>query len=541
LRRIVLLSFIAVSILLSSCLVASAEASSTTWTQTYGGTNIDAADSVIQTFDGGFAVAGDTNSFGVGGYDVWLLKTDAYGNIEWSKYYGGKREDYACSVVQTSDGGYALAGHTWSFGVGECDFLLIKTDAHGNMEWKNTYGGPELDAVHQMIATSDGGYALAGYTGTTGANSLDGWFVKTDEFGKMEWNQTYKWEEFDRIFSLVEPSDGGYALVGETNSFGAGFTDFWLIRTDASGNMLWNKTYGGKGFDTAYSLLETPDGGYAIAGDTDSFNEGKYDVWLIKTDANGNMEWDQRYERTPAQEFSNFIRPCSLVRTLDGGYAIAAKTKTSGTSNYDFWLIKTDEQGNMEWNQTYGDAKHEQPNSLVATSDGGYVMAGYTVTKLEGEKIDIDFLVIKTFGSTEPNQYDTYEYDYTFGYFTYTFVVHSNSTIEDFNFDMHQKQISFNVTGPNQTTGFCRIAIPKELLDGDFPVYLNGEPMTEGKDYTKTYNGTHTIIQITYSHSTHLIEITGTHTIPEFSTWTAPTILLAATLVIVIYKKKRST
>jgi hypothetical protein len=119
--------------------------------------------------------------------------------------------------------------------------------------------------------------------------------------------------------------------------------------------------------------------------------------------------------------------------------------------------------------------------------------------------------------------------------------VHSNSTIEDFNFDSNQKQISFNVTGPNQTTGFCEIVIPKVLLDGDFPVYLNGEPMTEGKDYTKTINGTHAIIQITYSHSTHLIRINGTHTIPEFSTWTAPTLLLAATLVVVIYKKKRPT
>jgi len=531
----------AISVLLSLCLVASAEASATTWTQTYGGTRNDEAESVIQTSDGGYAIAGHTLSFGARGYNSWLLKIDAYGNIEWSKTYGGSREDYACSVVQTSDGGYAIAGHTWSFGAGECDFWLIKTDSQGNMEWQNTYGGPNLDAVHQMIATSDGGYALAGYTGTPGANSLDGWFVKTDEFGKMEWNQTYKWEKFDRIYSLVETSDGGYALAGETNSFGAGFNDSWLIRTDASGNMLWNQTYGGKRFDRASSLLATPDGGYAIAGDTDSFNDGKYDVWLIKTDANGNMEWNQTYERAPPQKFSNFIFPCSLVRTLDGGYAIAAKTKTSGTSNYDFWLIKTDASGNMEWNQTYGDEKDEQPNSLIATSDGGYVMAGYTLTKLEGEKIDRDFLVIKAYGSTEPNQYDTYEYDYTFGYFTYTFVVSTNSTIEDFNFDLHQKQISFNVTGPNQTTGFCKIAIPKDLLDGDFPVYINGEPMTEGKDYTKTYNGTHTIIQITYSHSTHLIEITGTHTIPEFYTWTAPTILLAATLVIIIYKKKRST
>jgi hypothetical protein len=532
-----LFSCMAVSVLLSLCLVASAEASLITWTRTYGGTNNDVAESVIQTSDGGYVVAGASLSFHHGGYDFWLLKIDAYGNIEWSKDYGGQEWDGAYSVLQTSDGGYAIAGQTRSFGVGQSDVLLIKTDAEGNMEWQNTYGGPELDSVNQMIATSDGGYALAGYTGTTGANSLDGWFVKTDEFGKMEWNQTYKWDEFDRIYSLVETSDGGYALVGETNSFGAGFNDFWLIKTDVSGNMLWNKTYGGNGFDTAYSLLETPDGGYAIAGDTDSFNEGKYDVWLIKTDANGVMEWNQTYERTPPQEFSNFIHPCSLVRTLDGGYAIAAKTKTFGTSNYDFWLIKTDEQGVMEWNQTYGDERHEQPNSLVATSDGGYVMAGYTVTKYEDETIDVDFLLIKTFGTIDPK---IYEYTYTSDYSTYTIVVSSNSIIEDINFDLNQKQISFNATGPNQTTGFCEIAIPKDLLYGDFQVYLNGEPMTEGEDYTKTINGTHTIIQITYSHSTHLITITGTHTIPEISTWTAPTILLAATMVIVIYKKKRS-
>jgi hypothetical protein len=518
-----LLSFMAISVLLSLCLVTSAEASATTWTRTYGGSYNEAAKSVIQTSDGGYAIAGG----------AWLVKTDADGNIMWDRTF---HEDIAYvlvanSLVQTSDGGYALAGYKVTWDIEEIDFLLIKTDAQGNMEWKNTYGESEVDVVNQIIATSDGGYALAGYTGTNGANSLDGWLVKTDEFGKMEWNKRYKWSELDWISSLVETSDGGYALAGVSS----------LIKTDAHGNMLWNQTYGGKGYDRTSSLLATPDGGYAIAGDTNSFNEGKYDVWLIKTDANGNIEWDQTYERAPPQEFSNFIFPCSLVRTLDGGYAIAAKTKTSGPSNYDIWLLKTDASGNMEWNQTYGDERQEQPNSLVATSDGGYVIAGYTVTKLEGYKVDVDFLVIKTFGSTEPNQYDTYEYDYTFGYFTYTIVVHSNSTIQDFNFDLKQKQISFNVTGPNQTTGFSKIAIPKDLLDGDFPVYLNGEPMTEGRDYTKTINSTHTIIQITYSHSTHLVEITGTHAIPEISTWTAPAILLAATMVIVIYKKKRST
>jgi hypothetical protein len=537
-----LLSFIAVFVLLSLCLVASAEVSSTTWTRTYGGADIDEAESVIQTSDGGYAIAGSTFILHRLGYDFWLIKIDAYGNMEWNRTYGKFGADYGYSVVQTSDGGYAIAGNTYVSSSGiDCDFQLIKTDSQGNVEWQNTYGGSGTEQVYQVIATSDGGYAIAGYTFSYGAGKADFWLVKTDASGEMEWSQVYGGAKFEIPYSVVETSDGGYALVGFTESFGATKTDFWLVKTDASGNMLWNKKYGGNGIDMAYSLLATPDGGYAIAGNTDSFNEEKYDVWLIKTDANGNIEWNQTYERTPTQKFSNFLRPCSLVRALDGGYAIAAKKRSSGTGSYDFWLIKTDEQGNMEWNQAYGDGKSEQPNSLVAASDGGYVMAGYTIVNESIVDVDIDFLVMKVFGSTEPNQYDTYEYDYLFGYFTYTIVVHSNSTIEDFSFDPNQKQISFNVTGPNQTTGFCEIAIPKELLDGDFPVYMNGEPMTEGRDYIKTYNGTHTIIQITYSHSTHLIEITGTHTIPEFSTWTAPTILLAATLVVVIYKKKRST
>jgi len=549
----VLLSCMIASVLLSLCLVASAEPSATTWTRTYGGADIDVAESVIQTSDGGYAVAGSTFRLG---YNFWLVKIDAHGNMEWNRTYTNFGADYGHSVVQTSDGGYAIAGNTQgSSGDTDHDFLLIKTDPQGNVEWKNTYGGSGTEQLYQVIATSDGGYALAGYTFSYAAGKADFWLVKTDAAGEMEWSQVYGGEKYEIPYSVVATSDGGYALAGFTASFGAGRGDFWLVKTDSSGKMEWSQSYGGNRHDWASSLLETPDGGYAIAGETDSFSDGGFDVWLIKTDAYGNMEWSQVYERTINHDFIVLMRYCTLVRTLDGGYAIAARKQGSGTGsfgsgtgNYDFWLIKTDEQGNMEWNQTYGDGTNEEVTSMVAASDGGYVMAGHIVTdKLYCDEFssflptDVDFLVIKIFGSIEPSQYDTYEYDYTFGYFTYTIVVHSNSTIEDFNFDPNQKQISFNVTGPNQTTGFCEIVIPKVLLDGDFPVYMNGEPMTEGRDYTKTINGTHAIIQITYSHSTHLITITGTTTIPELSTWTAPTILLAATLVIVIYKKKRST
>jgi hypothetical protein len=534
LRRIVLLSCMAVSVLLSLCFVVSVDAESLVWNQTYGGADDDEACSLVATSDGGYALAGGT----------LLVKTDEFGNMEWNRTYGaGSGWDGAYSLVEASDGGYALAGYVNSVDWERSswihrDFWLVKTDANGNTVWSRTYGGTGYDWAYSLVATSDGGYAIAGYTVSSGAGNADFWLVKTDEFGNMEWNRTYGGAEMDIAYSLIATSDGGYALAGETWSFGDGTPAFWLVKTDASGNMEWNRTYGTVwGWDGASSLVEASDGGYAIAGDSLRVFAGVHDFWLVKTDEFGNVQWNRTYGG-PEQDWAT-----SLVETPDGGYAIAGNNRPTelgrSLGEYDTLLVKTDEFGNMEWSETYeGTGRNIFVRSLVVASDGRYVLAGSIDSFGAGDR---DFWLVKTDGCMCPYECETYEYDYLFGYFTYTIVVHSNSTIEDFNFDLIQNQISFNVTGPNQTTGFCRIAIPKVLLDGDFPVYLNGEPMTEGEDYTKTINGTHTIIQITYSHSTHLITITGTHTIPEISTWTAPTIILATTLVIVIYKKKRST
>jgi hypothetical protein len=361
-------------VLLSLFLAVQVEAqSSTMWSQTYGGTASEEAESLVETSDGGYAIAGWTTSFGAGDYDFWLIKTDAYGNLEWNQTYGGPDIDRATSLVATYDGGYTIAGYTRCFGAGNADFWLIKTDSYGNVEWNHTYGGEGEDVVHSMVQTSDGGYAIAGYT-----NSFAGgfWLVKTDVYGSMEWNQTYTGSR--HVNSLIVTSDGGYALVGNIIIRPEGCVDpwvpydCWLLKLDAHGNVEWNQTYTGTNFDVAYSVVVTSDGGYAIAGSTDSFGVGEYDFWLIKTDVAGNVEWNQTYGGAD-EDFAH-----CLVKTFDGGYVLTGYTKSFGAGDRDFWLVKTDGYGNMEWNQTYGGAVEEMANSLIVTSDGGYAIAGST-------------------------------------------------------------------------------------------------------------------------------------------------------------------
>jgi hypothetical protein len=267
----------------------------------------------------------------------------------WNRTYGGSGNEGAYSLVVTSDGGLALAGYTNSFGAGSADFWLIKTDANGNSEWRRTYGGTQYELARSVIQTSDGGYALAGYKGIINSfgivENLDCWLIKTDSNGNMEWNQTYGGTADDYAFSLVKTFDGGYALAGRTWSFGAGKSDVWLIKTDSQGNMEWNQTYGKEWDDSAYSLVETSDRGYALAG---------------------------------------YI-------------TIGEPTTGDGTVNpagvEEFWLIKTDDSGNLMWNQTYGGEMEERAESLIETSDGGYAIAGYSFSHPPGSG---NCLVIKT-------------------------------------------------------------------------------------------------------------------------------------------------
>ncbi len=361
-------------VLLSMSLVAlfTQYAYAVSFAKTYGGTDYDNAFSVQQTSDGGYIVAGFTGSFGAGDYDIFLIKTDANGNLVWTKTYGGTDYDWARSVQQTSDGGYIVAGHTRSFGAGWDDLFLIKTDANGNILWAKTYWGTDTFEgwhAYSVQQTFDGGYIVAGKVIFFDASHI--FLVKADANGNLQWAKIYG-VYWDEARFVRQTSDGGYILAGYTYPSSAGGLDIILIKTDANGNILWAKTYGGGNYDLASSVQQTSDGGYIIASTTNSFGAGGDDILLIKTDANGNIIWAKTYGGT------NSDGATSVQQTSDGGYIVAGRTQSFGAGGYDLLLIKTDANGNLIWAKTYGGMNDDEAFSIQQTSDGEYIVAGGT-------------------------------------------------------------------------------------------------------------------------------------------------------------------
>ncbi|MHA2175330.1 MAG: hypothetical protein ACXABI_10915, partial [Candidatus Hodarchaeales archaeon] len=229
------------------------------WNRTYRGTNDDYCESLIQTKDGGFALVGLTNQSSSFTSNIWLIKTDGEGIVEWDQTYGGNKSDRASSLIQTTDNGYALVGRSSSAG----GIWLVKTDENGIMQWNQTYWE---SYPAQLLQTSDGGYTIVGSTYQT-----DMLLIKTDSNGVEQWNKTYGGSQDDYSNSFTITEDKGFALAGGTQSYGDASMDMWLVKTDSSGIVQWNQTYGGKGYDRAYSVIQTLDGGYALAGETTSF------------------------------------------------------------------------------------------------------------------------------------------------------------------------------------------------------------------------------------------------------------------------------
>jgi len=367
-----------------------------------GGEKLDWGSSLIQTSDGGYAIAGATTSFGAGDWDVYVVKLDANGNLQWTRTIGGENEDRGHSFIQTSDGGYAVAGYTTSFGAGDKDIYVVKLDANGNLQWTKTIGGPESEESHSLIQTSDGGYAIAGYTKSFGAGGEDVYVVKLDANGNLQWTKTIGGGDRDGCESLIQTSDGGYAIAGYTDSFGTGdyvgvcvVQDVYVVKLDANGNPQWTKTIGSRicrglfnGYDDGSSLIQTSDGGYAIAGTTYSFGAGEADVYVVKLDANGNLQW------TKTIGGKNDDWGSSLIQTSDGGYAIAGSTTSFGAGGADVYVVKLDAKGNLQWTKTIGGKSADGGSSIIQTSDGGYAIAGST-TSFGAGWINVDVYVVK--------------------------------------------------------------------------------------------------------------------------------------------------
>jgi hypothetical protein len=289
----------------------------TLWTRAYGGTGMDIANSVQQTTDGGYIIAGYTSSFGAGGGDVWLIKTDATGDTLWTKTYGGTDNEEAKFVEQTTDGGYIIAGYN-DYGGWDCDVYLIKTDSSGVPLWSRSYGGSDREWGHSVQQTTDGGYIIAGYTSSFGAGSKDVYLIKTDANGDTLWTKTYGGTNDDYGTSVQQTTDGGYIITGYTVSYGQGLIDdVYLIKTDAFGDTLWTRTYGGPSMDDGCSVQQTSDEGYIIAGWSYDIEENAADVYLIKTDGGGFLDIDNEHLSTNnCRLLQNYPNPFNSNTTI---------------------------------------------------------------------------------------------------------------------------------------------------------------------------------------------------------------------------------
>ncbi len=267
----------------------------------------------------------------------------------WQSYYGGNEMETCEDINQAPDGGFVMVG-TRNLAISDLQYLIIKVSSTGLFEWETIIGDDEIDHAFSLCTASDGGYLVVGYSQSFSSYGGDIYAVKIDEQGNSVWEEVYGGDYYDTAYSVETCSDGGYIIGGKTDSFGAGFGDMYLIKIDGSGQQEWQSTFGGMDDETCWSVKQTSDGGYILAGNSYSVTggSGTCDVFLVKTDATGNFQWQQSYG-------GGMDEICYEVeQTADGGYVLGCETDSFGSGYSDFWLVKTDEHGEMQWQQRYG-------------------------------------------------------------------------------------------------------------------------------------------------------------------------------------------
>lgn len=377
------------------------------WMKTFGGRWRDDCWSVIKTLDNGYLLIGETTSFDKGGGDAWLVKLDANGNELWNKSYGGSEADYAFDGVQTLDGGYVIVGGTKTFTKGDHDVWLFKTDEYGNEQWNRSFGGAMRDQGYAIIESSDNGFVICGGSGSFTEGPNDYWIIKIDEQGTMLWNLTYGDKGYDWGYDIIETVENTYVFTGGTDTSRdySHILDIGIVEVDSLGNLIWDESFNNppakNRWDEGYSIINTRDGGLLIAGIAHTYHwaeDGEGDGWIIKTDRQGHKMWDRSYGGDLCDGFS------TVKRTEDGGYVVSGWTYSYGAGDANIWLLKLDSDGFVDWDLTIGEEDYEWSmlHTLEIAQDDSYIVVGTTksfgagssdmfIAKLGDPFISIDF------------------------------------------------------------------------------------------------------------------------------------------------------
>ncbi len=352
--------------------LAIAQTPNTLWTKTYGGASSDKGCSVQECINGGFIITGRTRSFGAGDYDVYLIRIDANSDTLWTKTYGGNGCDEGYYIQECTDEGFIITGATTSFGAGSYDVYLIRTDSNGDTLWTKTYGGTTDDWGCSVQECTDEGFIITGATTSFGAGFSDVYLIRTNADGDTLWTKTYGGTTDDWSNSIDKCTEGGFVITGTTKSFGTGSSDVYLIRTNADGDTLWTRTYGGTNNDEGWSVQECAGGGFIITGMTRSFGAGSYDVYLIRTNTDGDTLWTRTYGGTCC-EYGNSVDKCT-----EGGFIITGMTTSFDDGYENVYLVRTNSDGDTLWTQIYSGIGCAWGCSVQECAGGGFIITGMT-------------------------------------------------------------------------------------------------------------------------------------------------------------------
>lgn len=345
------------------------------WTKIIGTIYYDEAYCIQQTFDGGYIITGNTYPNNPWDMDLYLIKINSNGDLIWTKTYGTTGNETGVDVKQTTDNGYIICGNNAQVGPGGYNVWILKTDSNGDTLWTSKFGGLYNDYGNSVFETDDGGYVIVGSTESFGAGGSDFWIIQTDENGDSLWSATYGGPYHEIAYEAQATSDGSFVIAGAKQTQGFYNSDVWLLKINSNGEIDWSQTYGGNYDELAYSVSETADAGFIVSGYTNSFGSGAQDLWLIKTDMYGDTMWTKTYGG-PLNDCGN-----SVIETAEGDFVICGYTFSySANSDLDLWMVKTDIGGYTLWTKAYGGSGSENGFAVIEAFDGGLTACGSTST-----------------------------------------------------------------------------------------------------------------------------------------------------------------